>query len=167
MSVDWAESPGHTVVVGSQPAKYPKDGARAHDTGVAPQLLLVRNTATYTNGFDVAGAADASGKLYLCDIQARHTRSTTPYDKTSTYLAGDNILSAELEIGRDYHFKSGTLSCAIGDALISAANGLVVNAQAYTTSLALVNTFVAIEAKTSVTSVKATFVGREWRATAA
>lgn len=167
MSVDYATNPGESVLVGGGAEKFYEDGGKAHSTSVKPTLILKIETGTYTNGFEVAGAADASGRLFYCGIQNRHNLSNSPYDKTTAYAAGEPILPGEFVEGKDYYLPASSLTAAVGDKLICAASGLVQNAQAFASTPLLVNVFICQTAVTSKNVVIGQFKGLRYTATAA
>jgi len=153
--------PGESVDVSGL---TPVFNGRAASTSVKPGLLLKPSTGTYSNGFDVADAAygdsnTSEGFIYQCDIPAIHKRSTTAWDKTTAFQAGDAIPVIKHEEGHTYWLKGSSLTVTEGDKIITAANGLVEKQTAHTSTPLPHHTWIAFKSYTSATWIKATYIG--------
>lgn len=126
-------------------------------------LLVVPSTGTYGNGVALAGAqvgnTNAIGIIEQLQIPAKHPQSTTPYDKTTDFVAGDPARAIEHIIGRSYWLEGSSLSITKGAKMIGAASGLIASAGAGTTTPVSMLVWVCNKTVATATYVQGKFIG--------
>jgi hypothetical protein len=78
--------------------------------------FCIRNTGAVSNGFALLASNDYSGELFYCDILPKHPNSTTPYDKSTAYVDGDDIrVHGPVQEGDKLWVAGSSLSFTEGD----------------------------------------------------
>lgn len=125
-AVQTATQPGTSMAVNFNAKTRDITPGAAMEAG----LLVTPSTGTYGNGVALTGAShgsdnDAEAGIEQVEIMGEHPRSNIPYDKTTDFEAGDHAIAIRHEKGKEYWLKGSSLTAALDQKLICAANGLI------------------------------------------
>ena len=155
--------PKQSVCVQSNCVEKP---GTAHSTSMKAGLLCKPSTGTYENGYDVCDAQygdlnAGEGNVYQEEIKARHAQSTTPYDKTTAHVAGDQIKVIRHEVNKVYWLKgsASSLTMSVDAKIITAANGLVAVQTEHTSTPKPHHFWTCVKAVSGATWVQGRYMG--------
>jgi hypothetical protein len=162
MDKDTSVTPGRTVDIdGGSPRK---DGS-ANSTDLYAGLLAEPSTGTYGNGaiamtVNFGDSQIAEAEVMQVEIMAIHPQSSTPYDLTTAFAAGDHVNMVVHQVGKVYWLKGSSISATKDQSkLIPAGAGLVKVQVAHTATPLPMHMWKCRKTVTSATWVKGTYLG--------
>lgn len=122
--------PRDTVLIKTGGNDCPLLSATADAASIVPGAFLTNTATTEPSEMTLAGAISGStalnSELYICEIDRSSANIAYGTDVASiSYADNDDIKVYEMKIGMEVWAKGSSLTCAIGERLVTAANGLV------------------------------------------